>query len=114
MLAIAGLYGLMSYTVGRRRAEIGIRMALGAQRQNVVWMILHDVGKLAGLGVGLGAAAAVFSARLVGSMLYGIAPGDARTVATSAVVLLASAALAGDVPARRAAQVDPTAALREE
>src|SRR5262249_22311136 len=113
-LAIVGLYGLMSYTAGRRRGEIGIRMALGAQRWNVLWLILRDVGMLAGIGVGLGAAAAVASARLVASMLYGIAPGDPRTIAASVAVLLASAAVAGYIPARRAALVDPMAALRDE
>ena len=77
-------------------------------------MILRDVGLLAGIGVGLGAPAAVASARLVDSMLFGIAPDDARTIATSDLVLLASAALAGYVPARRAALADPMAALREE
>jgi macrolide transport system ATP-binding/permease protein len=105
---------LMSYTVGRRRGEIGIRMALGAQRGNIRGMILRDVGMLAGIGVGLGTAAALAGARMVGTMLYGIAPRDTRTIAVSAVVLLASAALAGYIPARRAALVDPMAALRDD
>src|SRR5262249_59815750 len=90
-LAIVGLYGLMSYTAGRRRGEIGIRMALGAQRWNVLWLILRDVGMLAGIGVGLGAAAAVASARLVASMLYGIAPRGPRAIAASGAGLLSSA-----------------------
>jgi len=113
-LASIGLYGLMSYTVGRRRGEIGIRMALGAQRGNVVSMILRDVGGLAVIGVGLGASAAFASARLIRTMLYGVTPGDAWTIATSAVILLACAALAGYIPAQKAALVDPMVALRDE
>ena len=70
--------------------------------------------KLPGLGVALGAAAGIASARLVGSMLYGVAPGDGRTIVMSATLLLAAAALAGYLPARRAALVDPMVALREE
>jgi ABC-type antimicrobial peptide transport system permease subunit len=90
-------------------------MALGAQQQNVLWMILRDSSMLAIVGVVVGGPAALASARLVSSKLYGVAaPEDASTLTISAVILLAAGVLAGYLPARRAARLDPMTALREE
>lgn len=114
LLAAIGLYGMMSYNVTRRRNEIGIRMALGAERGQVLTMIMSEAGTLvvAGLVIGLGAAIAV--TRLVASFLYGIKPSDLKTFLLSAAVLVAVAILAGFLPARRASRLDPARVLREE
>jgi predicted permease len=114
LLAAIGLYGVRAYAVARRTAEIGIRMALGADRQAILQMILRETGWLALFGVAIGLAAAYAATRYVQSMLYGIAPRDVTTFAEAAVVLIAVAALAGYLPARRAARVDPMVALRHD
>jgi ABC-type antimicrobial peptide transport system permease subunit len=114
LLAAIGLYGVRAYAVARRTPEIGIRMALGADRDRIVRMILRETGWLALLGVAVGLAAAYGLTRYVQSMLYGIAPHDLATFAGAAAILIAVAALAGYLPARRAALVDPMVALRHE
>lgn len=114
LLAIIGLYGVMAYSVARRTREIGIRMALGAIRGNVIWMVMREVLLLVAIGVVVGLPAAVGLSGLVRNQLYGLAPHDPATLALSTVVLVAVACLAGFVPAMRASQVDPTQALRYE
>lgn len=114
LLAAVGLYGVLSYNVTRRRAEIGIRVALGAAPGRVTAMILRETGWLVGGGLAVGAAFALGAARLMSSLLYGMAPHDLATLAASAALLVTIAALAAFLPARRAARLDPVASLRQE
>ncbi|MGA8027544.1 MAG: ABC transporter permease [Bryobacteraceae bacterium] len=114
LLALIGLYGVMAYTVSRRTREIGIRMALGALRGNVVWMVMKEVLLLVAAGVLVGLPAAVALTTLVRSQLYGLAPHDPATLSVSTVAMIAVASLAGFIPALRASRIDPTLALRYE
>jgi predicted permease len=114
ILAAIGLYGVMSYTVARRTREIGIRIALGAERLTVVWMVLREVAFLTVVGIGLGVPAALALSRLVRSQLYGIEPSDPATLVIAATTLAAVGLFAGYIPARRAARVQPVRALRYE
>jgi predicted permease len=114
LIACVGLYGTTSYGVAREVGEIGIRMALGAQRGAVVWMVLGRVLLLAGVGLAISVPAALIGSRLVKSLLFETQPNDPRTLALAGVVLLSAAILAGYVPARRASRIDPLAALRRE
>jgi putative ABC transport system permease protein len=113
-LAVIGLYGVMSYNVARRRNEIGIRMALGAQQARVLRMVLTEVATLVLAGLALGLAVAVFSTRLLAGFLYRLEPNDPTTLVAACVVLAVSAVVAGLLPARRAANLDPMTALRDE
>jgi predicted permease len=113
-LAAIGLYGLMAYSVGRRTNEIGIRMALGAQRRRVFFMILRQSIGLVALGVVAGLLAAMATTRLIASELYGLKPTDPLTLGFTTFFMLAVAALAAYLPARRATKVDPMMALRYE
>lgn len=113
-LAVMGVYGLVSFSVGQRTREIGVRMALGASRGAVTTMVLGESLKLVIGGVTLGALGAVALSRLVRSMLFGIEPHDPLTLATMAVLMLAATLVASYLPARRAARVDPLTALRED
>ncbi len=113
-LAAVGLYGVMSHAVAQRRREIGIRMALGAERMSVLWNVLRQVLVLAVAGVVLGLPAALGAGQLIESLLFGLAPRDPATIAAAAAVLIAVAALAGYIPAMRAMRVDPVIALRDE
>jgi predicted lysophospholipase L1 biosynthesis ABC-type transport system permease subunit len=112
LLAGLGLYGLTSYAVSLRRIEIGIRLALGAQRGGVVGLVLTRVAVLVGLGVVAGTALSVWASRFVATLLYDLAPGDPSTLAGAVVVLAAVGAAAGCVPAWRAARTDPATVLR--
>jgi putative ABC transport system permease protein len=114
VLATIGLYGIMAYSVARRRNEIGVRIALGAQASRVVRMVLSDVGRIVIIGVVLGTAASFGLTRLVKTFLYGVQPNDPRTLATSGFILLAVGLVAAAIPALRASRLDPVAALREE
>jgi len=114
LLALAGIYGSMAFQVARRTHEIGVRMALGAKPARVVSMVVRRSLLLAGLGVGAGLAIALAASRLVGSLLYGIAPHDPVSYAVGAAGLLLAAVAAGLLPALRAARVDPVTALRSE
>ena len=114
LLAAIGLYGVMSYLVARRRNEIGIRMALGASRREIVSMVLRESGLLLGTGLLAGAALSFLSTRAVATLLFGLKAMDARTLLTAAALLSLVALAASYVPARRAAKLDPTVALREE
>jgi len=114
LLACMGVYGLLAYSVTARVREIGVRVALGAERRTVVWMIVRDGLAIAVPGVLIGAACAWAAARLVRARLYGIAPSDPRTLLIAAAIFLAAALAASLVPALRASRVAPVEALREE
>jgi putative ABC transport system permease protein len=114
LLACVGLYGVMSYAVARRTNEIGVRMALGAQRGAAVWLVTREAALLVALGVVIGLGSAVATTRLVSTLLFGLTPNDPTTVALATLLMIGVAALAGYLPARRAANVDPMIALRHE
>ena len=114
LLASIGLYGLMSYTVTRRTREIGIRVAVGAQRQNVLWLVLRETLTLALLGIAVGVPAALAASRLIASMLFGLSPSDLPTMVTVSLLLLVVALFAGYFPSRHASSIDPIVALRME
>jgi ABC-type antimicrobial peptide transport system permease subunit len=113
-LAAIGLYGLVSYTVARRTSEIGLRMALGASRPAILWLVFRESLTLIATGVVLGLALAFAAARLVSSMLYGLESTSPLIAAGATLLLAAVAALATYFPARRATKVDPIVALRYE
>jgi predicted permease len=113
-LSCIGIYGLMSYLVTRRTNEIGIRMALGAERSQVLWLVMRESLWLVALGIAIGVPVALAGNRLVSSMLYGLPGSDPVSLLAGVGVLLVVAALAGYLPARRASLVDPMVSLRYE
>ncbi len=114
LLASIGIYGVLSYLVGQRTREIGIRMALGAARRDVLGMILKDGARMTSIGIGIGIAAALFLAQLMSSVLFGVRPTDIITFLLVIPILSFIAAAACYLPARRAMKIDPLTALREE
>jgi ABC-type antimicrobial peptide transport system permease subunit len=114
LLASIGLFGLMSYSVARRTNEIGIRMALGAQRYDVLRLVMNESMTLVAVGVAIGLGIALAASRLVASMLFGLAATDALTILTAVAVMAGVSAIAGYLPARRASRVDPLVALHYE
>jgi putative ABC transport system permease protein len=114
LLGVIGVYGVLAYFVVDRTREIGLRMALGASRQQVLGLVLRRGLVCAAIGISLGLAGAAAGTRYLQAMLYGIGPLDARTFAVVAVAFATVAALASYVPARRATRLDPMAALRIE
>jgi macrolide transport system ATP-binding/permease protein len=113
-IACVGLYGTMSYTVARRTGEIGIRMALGAPRSVVVWIVLREILVLAAVAIAISVPLALGTSRFVESLLFGMKPDDPLALTLAVVILLSAALLAGYVPARRASRIDPMNALRHE
>jgi len=114
LLAAIGLYGVMAYSVARRTREIGVRMALGARRQDVLWMVLRHTALLSGIGIAVALPLSVGLGRAIQSQLYGVSPSDFRVIAASAILLAMVSAAAGYFPALRATRVDPLTALRHE
>ncbi len=118
LLDCIGLYGIMAYSVARRTHEIGIRMALGAERSDVLWMVMRDVLVLVFIGIAIGIPVTLAAARLAGSLvsdlLFGLKPGDPVTIGMATLLLVGVALLAGYLPAQRAAKVEPMVALRYE
>jgi len=114
LLAAVGLYGVMAWSVARRTREIGIRMALGAERAKLIRMVLREVAQFTLIGIAIGVPAALGLSRLVRSQLYGITPSDPLTYAGAVALIALVASLAGFLPARRASRVDPLIALRYE
>jgi ABC-type antimicrobial peptide transport system permease subunit len=114
VLACVGIYGVVSYLVGERTHEIGLRVALGAQRSDVMRLVLGEGAKMALAGVVAGLAAAFGLTRLMANQLFGVTPHDPLTYAAVAVLLMLVALFACFVPARRAVRLDPLAALRCE
>jgi ABC-type antimicrobial peptide transport system permease subunit len=114
LLACIGIYGLISYAVARRIPEMGIRMALGARRASVVWLVLREALILVLIGLVIGIPLVSAAARLVTSLLFGVSPTDPATLAATAVLMLSIAIVAAYLPARRASRVDPMGALRYE
>ena len=114
VLACVGLYGVMSHGVVRRTNEIGIRMALGAQRRNIFWLVLHEAMWQILIGIAIGVPLAFAAARLIASMLFGVTTFDLVTVSISVAVLVATGLVSGYLPARKATKVDPMVALRYE
>ena len=113
-LACVGIYGIMAYTVSQRTNEIGIRLALGAERRQVRGMVLREAGWLASFGVVAGLAVALGLAQLVKSMLYGLKPADPASFTCAGCLLLGVALIAAWIPAMRASRVEPMEALRHE
>jgi ABC-type antimicrobial peptide transport system permease subunit len=114
VLSCVGIYGVISYLVGQRTHEIGVRMALGAQRSDVMRLVLGQGAKMALMGVAIGIAAALGLTRLMANELFGVSAHDPLTFVTVAILLTLVALLACYLPARRAVRVDPTVALRYE
>ena len=114
ILAMVGLYGIVSYMVVRRRNEIGVRMALGATRRDILGLVLREAGTLLAVGLGVGIVLAIAAATFARSLLFGLTPSDPVTIAIAAFGLGAIAIAASLLPAHRAATQDPVAALRED
>ncbi|MBV8867029.1 MAG: FtsX-like permease family protein [Acidobacteriaceae bacterium] len=114
LLAMVGLYGVVSYLVVTRRPEIGLRMALGAARWEVIGMVMKDAWRLMLIGVTIGIVLALIAGRGATSLLFGLRPYDPLTLASASVLLAGIAALASFLPARRASKLDPMMVLRYE
>jgi ABC-type antimicrobial peptide transport system permease subunit len=114
LISIAGIYGLLAYNVSQRTRDLGVRMALGATRRNVITLVLRQAVFLLGIGVGIGVVAAISVGSVLRSFLYGVVPYDVSTIIAVSVLLLASGLFASYIPALRASRIDPVKALRWE
>jgi ABC-type antimicrobial peptide transport system permease subunit len=113
-IACIGLFGLMSYNVVRRTNEIGIRMALGAQRWDVIQMVLRESLTLVAIGLAIGLAAALSASHLIRTLLFGLGPNDLLAIASAIFLMILVTTVAAYLPARRASRVDPMVALHYE
>ncbi|HEY2012379.1 MAG TPA: FtsX-like permease family protein [Bryobacteraceae bacterium] len=113
-LAAVGIYSVMSYAVRQRTREIGTRVALGATRRDIAWLVMRQGVEIAAAGTAIGLAAGLVAARSLGSVLYGISSSDPATLAAAAAILVATTMAACYLPARRAARVDPARTLAEQ
>jgi ABC-type antimicrobial peptide transport system permease subunit len=114
LLTAVGLYGIVAYSVARRTSEIGVRMALGAQRSSVIWLVVREALGNVTFGVLAGLAIVAASSRLIASLLYEMQPNEPAAIVSAVATLALVCAIAAWVPARRASRLDPVAALREE
>jgi hypothetical protein len=114
LLACFGLFGVMSYSVARRTSEIGIRVALGAQRQTVIGMVMSESARLVAVGIVLGLGVVLWAGRFVQAVIYGVSPIDPLTIGGALALIAVVTVVAGGVPARRAANVNPIEALRQQ
>ncbi len=114
LLASIGLYGVISYSVTRRTTELGIRKALGARTTDIIGLVLRESMGLVAIGVAIAVPSALVATRWVSSQLYGLKPNDPWTIAAGILILASVSCLAGYLPARRAARVDPVVALHSE
>ena len=114
LLAGVGLYGVVAYKTAQRTGEIGVRIALGAERAGVLWLVMRDALVLVGLGLAVGLPVAFAAARAAGALVFGVKPADPWLYAATALALLAAGMAAAFLPARRAAAMDPMRALRQE
>jgi ABC-type antimicrobial peptide transport system permease subunit len=114
LLAVIGLYGVIAFAAAQRTREIGVRVALGAQRGHVLRLVLRQGAALTGAGLAIGLLASLATGRAIEGLLYEVAPTDAPTLAAVAVLLAAVGLAASYLPARRAARIDPAVALRQE
>jgi ABC-type antimicrobial peptide transport system permease subunit len=114
LLASVGLYGVMAFVVARRRKELGLRLALGAEPAGVLWLVMKEVLVLLVIGLAIGIPAAIGAGRFVSSQLYGIQPNDPWIAVSTVVLLAVVSAAAGMIPALRASRIDPILALRYE
>jgi predicted permease len=114
LLASIGLYGVMAFVVARRRKELGIRLALGARRGRLIWLVMREVLLLLGIGLAIGVPAAMVLGQFVATQLYGLQPHDPTIAGGVLVLLTAVSAIAGLIPAHRASRIDPILALRHE
>jgi ABC-type antimicrobial peptide transport system permease subunit len=113
MLAAIGIYGVMSYSVRRRTREMGTRLALGASRRDIVHLVMYQTGAVAGAGLIVGLLTGLIAARTLGGILYGVPPWDPVVLTAAASILFGVALIAGYLPARRAATIDPARTLAE-
>jgi ABC-type antimicrobial peptide transport system permease subunit len=114
LLAMAGIYGVISFLVARRRNEIGIRLALGAEHGQIIAMVMREAGRLLLIGLLAGAAISLLAGRSARALLFGLTPYDPPTLVAAALLLALIAAAASFLPARRASKLDPMVALRDE
>ena len=114
LLAGVGLYGLIAHSVRQRTSEIGVRMAMGAQRSDILWMVFRDAMKLVGIGIGSGLVLSVAATQILGNQLFGVAKFDFVTTVSATVLQILVAGIAAHLPAWRASRVDPIVSLRYE
>jgi ABC-type antimicrobial peptide transport system permease subunit len=114
LVALSGIYGLLSYLVAQRNRELGVRLALGAQRKDIMEMLLGQAGRMLIAGTAIGIVLAYFTSRLLARFLYGVRPHDPATMFAVTILLLACGFMAAYLPARTASRVDPMEALRGE